>query len=109
MNNHTAGPWVYEANSYEINIFSDEKPWPIATIKRSALSPNLDDRAKANARLMSLSPEMFEALEAFIAWRDAEHDFKDTTFMDRAAMAVFSEDLARKVVAKLKGRQNEIR
>jgi hypothetical protein len=105
MNNHTPGPWFYEAISYEINIFSDDKQWPIATIKRSALSPNLDDRAKSNAKLIAAAPDMLEALEAFIAWCDAEHDCKDTTFMDRVAMAAFSEDLARKVVAKLKGEQ----
>jgi hypothetical protein len=103
MNKHTEGPWVAEPKSYEINIFSDQEPWHIATITRSALSPNLDDRAKANAKLIAAAPEMLEALEAFIAWCDAERDCKDTTFMDRVALAGFSEDLARKVVAKAKG------
>jgi hypothetical protein len=58
-NLHTSGPWYKPNESF--HILDSDKNFIIATIDATTLIPREEKRA--NARLISLAPEMLEALE----------------------------------------------
>lgn len=76
--NHTPGPWrVRERNDGDYNVVSDgldengNKGWTVCT---TAHCYNIEDRKKADARLISYAPTMLEALEHAIRRIPAGHD-----------------------------------
>jgi hypothetical protein len=60
---HTPGEWVIDWNVSRLDIFSSDGGVLVATLRRSALSPAIDNAAKANARLIAAAPELLEALQ----------------------------------------------
>ena len=66
MSAHTPGEWVIDWNISRLDIFSSDGSVLIATLRRSSLSPALDDAAKANARLIAAAPELLAALIAVV-------------------------------------------
>jgi hypothetical protein len=68
MSKHTPGPWAIDWNVSRIDVFSADAATLVATIRRSTLSAGIDDVAKANARLISASPVMLEALKELDSW-----------------------------------------
>lgn len=67
MSAHTPGPWTIDWNVSRLDIFSADAATLVATLRRSALSPGIDDTAKANARLIAAAPDMLEALQKLCA------------------------------------------
>ena len=61
---HTTGPWVIDWNVARLDIFSSEAKVLVASLRRSALSEDIDEAARANARLIAAAPEMYEAIAA---------------------------------------------
>jgi hypothetical protein len=62
MSAHTPGPWSIDWNVGRIDIFRSCVGTLIASIRRSG-SAELDETAKANARLIAAAPDMLEALK----------------------------------------------
>jgi len=95
MSNFTKGPWKYD---YDNADWSGGGCWYSVTDKdgNSLLSfsynspQSVGDEKRANARLMSAAPELYEALEAVIAISDRATDVYDR---------------AKAVLAKAKGYQ----
>ena len=73
MSKHTPGPWWIDWNVSRLDIFSSDAATLVATLRRSALSEGIDETARANARLIALSPTMFDALSQW-AWAEAHGD-----------------------------------
>ena len=61
---HTQGPWVIDWNVARLDIFSSEAKVLVASLRRSALSEDIDEAARANARLIAAAPELLQALKA---------------------------------------------
>lgn len=72
MSKHTPGPWAIDWNVSRIDVFSADAATLVATIRRSTLSAGIDDVAKANARLISASPVMLEALKEIVDAADGK-------------------------------------
>lgn len=64
--NHTPGPWAIDWNVSRLDVFSSDASFLVASLRRSALSPAIDDAAKANARLIAAAPELLAALIAVV-------------------------------------------
>ena len=63
---HTQGPWVIDWNVARLDIFSSEAKVLVASLRRSALSENIDEAARANARLIAAAPELYDALRELL-------------------------------------------
>ncbi len=87
MSKHTPGPWTIDWNVSRLDIFSADAATLVATLRRSALSPGIDDAAKANARLIAAAPELLEALQAVQAFITGEPNAVEPFGMVRAAIA----------------------
>ena len=61
MSTHTPGPWVIDWNVSRLDVFSADAFTLIACLRRSSLSPGIDETSKANARLIAAAPELLEA------------------------------------------------
>ena len=116
---HTPGPWAIDWNVARLDIFSGDAATLIASLRRSTLSPAIDDVAKANAKLIAAAPELLEACQTFAEWLRREeagcdrqgtaHDtpegravFSDW-FYENVAMCDLAQKQARAAIAKATG------
>ena len=63
---HTQGPWVIDWNVARLDIFSSDTKVLVASLRRSALSEDIDEAARANARLIAAAPEIYAALKDLV-------------------------------------------
>lgn len=73
MSKHSEGPWSIDWYTSRLDVFSADSVTLVATIQRSALLSNIDDTAKANARLIAAAPELLEALQNLLDWAIEVH------------------------------------
>jgi hypothetical protein len=66
MSKHTPGPWAIGWNVSRLDIFSADDGTLVATIQRWKLSSNIDDTAKANARLIAAAPDLLAFAQDFL-------------------------------------------
>jgi hypothetical protein len=71
MSKSTPGPWVIDWNVSRLDIFGSDETTLVASLRRSTLSQAIDEAARANARLISAAPEMYEALRDVSEYLDA--------------------------------------
>ena len=62
MSKFTPGPWVIDWNVARLDIFSSDAKVLVASLRRSAMSPAIDEAARANARLIAAAPNLYAAL-----------------------------------------------
>lgn len=96
MNNHTPGPWIAcDNNGY--SIWRVTSPEYRAESASRTVAEVVGDSAEteANARLIAAAPEMYEALQMFLAYNDQGGPLH----FDTDAMWA----KARSVVAKIEG------
>lgn len=62
MSKHTRGPWVIDWNVARLDIFSSDAKVLVASLRRSAMSPAIDEAARANARLIAAAPDLLAML-----------------------------------------------
>jgi hypothetical protein len=89
--NHTPGPWLFSksGNQFQIVAGADSNGDPnelVATVPPIAYNCDYDpcDETKSNARLVSASPDMFQALQAIC---DAFGD-QDSLLIDQCKAAL---------------------
>ncbi len=63
---HTPGPWTIDWNVSRLDVFSSDAATHVATLRRSALSADVDATARANARLIAVAPELLSALRDLV-------------------------------------------
>lgn len=100
MSKHTPGPWKYLGRITTCDNGTME--WPtVECAFRRYIKPEgrTDDECEANARLIAAAPEMYEALQMFLAY----HDQGGPLHFDTDAMWA----KARNVIAKIEGGNNE--
>jgi len=86
---HTQGPWVIDWNVARLDIFSSEAKVLVASLRRSALSEDIDEAARANARLIAAAPDLLDSLsEIFDYAGGADSALHDEYVMDRARAAI---------------------
>lgn len=76
--NWTPGPWTVTTDNAGggANICAGKVRigWTVFVPAKGSNEPLIsEDEAKANARLISLAPELAEALKAFLEWTDGGH------------------------------------
>lgn len=58
----TPGPWAIDWNVSRLDIYGGDERTLVASLRRSALSPEVDEAARANARLIAAAPDLSDAL-----------------------------------------------
>ena len=112
MSKHTPGPWKWigpnklcgdeRGNEEVLKAGDDGEP---LGLDEPTIEHHWDaDQAKANAALIAAAPDLLEVVQKFIAWSDAENDYKGTTSHERIEMCREAEELARAVIAKAEGK-----
>jgi hypothetical protein len=71
MSKHTPGPWTVQTWPHERECMGAELPGTRAILGATNICPavvwgGLGDESQANARLIAASPELLEALQAFV-------------------------------------------
>jgi hypothetical protein len=95
MSKFTPGPWVIDWNVSRLDIFSSDAKVLVASLRRSAMSPAIDEAARANARLIAAAPDLLATLvEA--------HDIIDAIGQPETAEVAAR---MRAVIAKAKGEE----
>lgn len=71
MSEHTPGPWVIDSENVDLFTQNQSRMWINATGMHIGYvdGPRTSERI-ANARLIAAAPEMYEALEMFLAYND---------------------------------------
>ena len=59
----TPGPWAIDWNVSRLDIYGGDERTLVASLRRSALSPKVDEAARANARLIAAAPELHEVAD----------------------------------------------
>ena len=93
MSKFTPGPWAIDWNVARLDIFSSDAKVLVASLRRSAMSPAIDEAARANARLIAAAPDLLATLV------DA-HDIIDAIGQPETAEVAAR---MRAVIAKAKG------
>lgn len=94
MSKHTPGPWMADNGETYGNIWRIQSPIG-SNVKIVAEMVCASAEAEANARLIAAAPEMYEALQMFLAYNDQGGPLH----FDTDAMWA----KARSVVAKIEG------
>lgn len=63
----TPGPWAIDWNVSRLDIYGGDERTLVASLRRSALSPEVDEAARANARLIAAAPDLADALFGLLA------------------------------------------
>ena len=74
---HTKGKWIARIDIHYIDVIEEKTGFgicDIGTINDLKLSDYPIDEAKANAKLISKAPEMYEALYSIREWHIAVHE-----------------------------------
>jgi hypothetical protein len=95
MSKFTPGPWVIDWNVARLDIFSSDAKVLVASLRRSAMSPAIDEAARANARLIAAAPDLLATLAE-------AHDIIDAIGQPETAEVAAR---MRAVIAKAKGGQ----
>lgn len=90
MSKHTPGPWAIDWNVLRLDVFSSDARTLVASLRRSAMSPGIDEAARANARLIAAAPDMLSAL----------HEADETLEKDGYAVDGPTRTLIRAAIAK---------
>lgn len=105
---HTPGPWVIDESRHgkrgpvhTLMVVAEKGGMPGLIVNQGAL---VEPQDWANARLISASPDMLEALKAILY---ADETFGDHSIgaADWAAMQMKALELARSAIAKAEGRK----
>lgn len=104
---YTKGPWEIAGNEHAHTIIGEK--YVVADVfvpAEGCESPESEEEAEANARLISAAPDMLEALEAItpIASFGADY-FESKGLMDFWRNALEAIEQAQKAIAKAKGGQ----
>jgi len=94
---HTTGPWVIDWNVARLDIFSSDAKVLVASLRRSALSEDIDEAARANARLIAAAPELLNALREL-------SDLVDLILSGDYTPDSFTTQPARAAIAKAEGK-----
>jgi len=94
---HTTGPWVIDWNVARLDIFSSDTKVLVASLRRSALSEDIDEAARANARLIAAAPELLNALREL-------SDLVDLILSGDYTPDSFTTQPARAAIAKAEGK-----
>lgn len=79
---HTSGPWIASWNRVYMGAAMERREVAVAT----KADPVIRHAAEANARLISLAPEMLEALETILSVWDEHRIIGATMYHDARAL-----------------------
>jgi hypothetical protein len=94
------GDQIYAEKHTEICSIYSAQPYCMGEQQRVRDKYQTD---KANAHLIAAAPELYEALEKFVLWSEAEKDHKETTFWGRIEMLRELDAATSAALAKARG------